>query len=91
MLSAGPGAHFLMGNGDSALLHHSAYDVIDAALSHGVRRWVGLVEARLGAAQFPEEASDSNEFRGCSLAKMPGEAQLCAGRKPYALLHEESV
>lgn len=92
MLRAGPGAHFLMGNGDSAPLHHSAYDVIDEALSHGVRLWATVVEARLGAAQFPEEATDSNEVREGVRLQICLESRIytLAGR-PYTLLHEEWV
>ena len=44
MLEARPGAFIFIGNGDSAGLHHPAYDFDDAALAHGIRYWVSLVE-----------------------------------------------
>jgi hippurate hydrolase len=47
MLEARPGAFIFLGNGDSAKLHHPAYDFNDAALPYGVRYWVELAEAAL--------------------------------------------
>jgi len=40
-----PGAFAFIGNGDSAGLHHPAYDFDDRAIPSGIRYWVGLVEA----------------------------------------------
>ena len=40
-----PGAFAFIGNGNSAGLHHPAYDFDDRAIPSGVRYWVGLVEA----------------------------------------------
>lgn len=40
-----PGAFAFIGNGDSAGLHHPAYDFDDRAIPSGLRYWVGLVEA----------------------------------------------
>ena len=50
MLEARPGAFAFIGNGDSAGLHHPAYDFDDRVLPYGMRFWVGLVEAALPAS-----------------------------------------
>ena len=42
MLRLAPGAYVLIGNGDSAPLHHPAYDFNDAAIPHGVAYWAEL-------------------------------------------------
>jgi amidohydrolase len=47
MLEALPGAFIFLGNGDSAKLHHPAYDFNDAALPYGMSYWVELVETAL--------------------------------------------
>jgi len=47
MLEARPGAFIFLGNGDSARLHHPAYDFNDAALPYGMSYWVELVETAL--------------------------------------------
>ena len=39
-----PGAFAFIGNGDTAGLHHPAYDFDDRAIPAGIRYWVGLVE-----------------------------------------------
>ena len=49
MLEARPGAFIFLGNGDTAPLHHPAYDFADEAIAHGVSYWVRLAERRLGA------------------------------------------
>ncbi|RCS22505.1 amidohydrolase [Phyllobacterium salinisoli] len=49
MLEARPGAFIFMGNGDSAGLHHSAYDFNDDAIPHGISYWVTLAETALAA------------------------------------------
>jgi hippurate hydrolase len=36
-----------IGNGDTAGLHHPAYDFNDAAIVHGIRYWDALVNRRL--------------------------------------------
>lgn len=41
-----PGAFMVCGNGDTAKLHHPAYDFNDEAISAGVSYWVKLVETR---------------------------------------------
>lgn len=46
MLNVRPGAFMFIGNGDSALLHHPAYDFNDAALPFGAAWLAGMVEAR---------------------------------------------
>ncbi len=50
MLERRPGALIWLGNGDSAALHHPAYDFNDDAIIHGMRYWVELVEQRLDPA-----------------------------------------
>ncbi len=47
MLEARPGAFIWLGNGDSAGLHHPAYDFDDAALPYGIAYFVGVAEAAL--------------------------------------------
>ncbi len=49
MLEARPGAFIFVGNGDSAKLHHPAYDFNDAALPYGISYWLELVETALAA------------------------------------------
>ena len=46
MLRRVPGAYVLIGNGDSAPLHHPAYDFNDAAIAHGVAYWAELARQR---------------------------------------------
>jgi amidohydrolase len=47
MLEARPGAFIFIGNGDSASLHHPAYDFNDEVIPHGVSYWVKLAETAL--------------------------------------------
>jgi amidohydrolase len=49
MLEARPGAFILIGNGDTAGLHHPSYDFNDAALPYGISYWARLVETALPA------------------------------------------
>jgi hippurate hydrolase len=49
MLEARPGAFIFLGNGDSAGLHHPAYDFNDQAIPYGTSYWVRLVETALAA------------------------------------------
>lgn len=49
MLEARPGAFIFMGNGDSAGLHHPAYNFNDDAIVYGTSYWVKLVETTLAA------------------------------------------
>lgn len=49
MLEERPGAYIFMGNGDSAGLHHPAYDFNDDAIPVGVGYWAALVEERMRA------------------------------------------
>jgi hippurate hydrolase len=49
MLEARPGAFIFIGNGDSAGLHHPAYDFNDAIIPVGTSYWVRLVETKLAA------------------------------------------
>ncbi|QBK32158.1 M20 aminoacylase family protein [Roseitalea porphyridii] len=44
MLNARPGAMILIGNGDSAGLHHPAYDFNDQIISAGISYWAKLAE-----------------------------------------------
>lgn len=44
MLEKRPGAFIFMGNGDTAGLHHPAYDFNDTAIPTGVSYWVKLAE-----------------------------------------------
>jgi amidohydrolase len=47
MLQARPGAFIFLGNGDSAGLHHPAYDFNDEAIPVGASYWVRLVETAM--------------------------------------------
>ncbi len=49
MLEARPGAFIFIGNGESAGLHHPAYDFNDEAIPHGVSYWVKIAETALAA------------------------------------------
>jgi hippurate hydrolase len=49
MLEARPGAFIFMGNGDTAGLHHPAYDFNDHAIPYGASYWGRLVERLLPA------------------------------------------
>ena len=46
MLEARPGAFIFIGNGDTAGLHHPAYDFNDEVIPHGMSYWVRLAERR---------------------------------------------
>ncbi|MGL4309916.1 MAG: M20 aminoacylase family protein [Paracoccaceae bacterium] len=50
MLNERPGAYIFLGNGDTAMVHHPAYDFDDAAIPFGSSWYVGMVEARMPAA-----------------------------------------
>jgi hippurate hydrolase len=50
MLNARPGAYILLGNGDTAGVHHPAYDFNDDAIPFGASYWVTLVERALPLA-----------------------------------------
>ena len=47
MLNERPGAYIFVGNGNSAGLHHPAYDFNDDAIPAGTSYWVRLVESAL--------------------------------------------
>ncbi len=47
MLNERPGAFIFVGNGDSAGLHHPAYDFNDEAIPLGTSYWVWLAETAL--------------------------------------------
>jgi hippurate hydrolase len=47
MLNERPGAFIFVGNGDSAALHHPAYDFNDEAIPVGTSYWVRLAETAL--------------------------------------------
>ncbi|MCG6206535.1 M20 family metallopeptidase [Rhodopseudomonas sp. HC1] len=49
MLEARPGAFIFIGNGDSAGLHHPAYNFNDDAIVYGTSYWIKLVETQLAA------------------------------------------
>ncbi|MGR3541606.1 MAG: M20 aminoacylase family protein [Hasllibacter sp.] len=49
MLEARPGAYILVGNGDTAPVHHPEYDFDDEAIPAGASLWVELAERRLAA------------------------------------------
>ena len=50
MLEARPGAYILVGNGDSAMVHHPEYNFNDEAIPAGCSWWAGLIEQGMPAA-----------------------------------------
>ena len=49
MLEERPGAYILVGNGDTAMVHHPQYDFDDDAIPAGCSWWAGIVERRMPA------------------------------------------
>ncbi|MGB8621553.1 MAG: M20 aminoacylase family protein [Paracoccaceae bacterium] len=49
MLNARPGAYILVGNGDTAAVHHPEYNFNDEAIPAGCSWWAGIVERRMPA------------------------------------------
>jgi hippurate hydrolase len=49
MLEARPGAFILIGNGESAGVHHPKYDFNDATSLTGISYWARLVETAMPA------------------------------------------
>lgn len=49
MLEARPGAYIFIGNGDTAGLHHPAYDFNDEAIPYGISYFVSIIETALAA------------------------------------------
>ena len=47
MLEERPGAYILLGNGDSAAVHHPLYNFNDDAIPMGCSWWAGLAEQRM--------------------------------------------
>jgi amidohydrolase len=50
MLEERPGAYILVGNGESASVHHPEYNFNDEAIPAGCSWWAGIVEQRMPAA-----------------------------------------
>jgi hippurate hydrolase len=50
MLNARPGAMIFVGNGDTAGVHHPAYDFNDAVIPAGCSYWARLVERAMPAS-----------------------------------------
>jgi amidohydrolase len=50
MLEKRPGAYIFLGNGDTAGVHHPAYDFNDEAIPYGVSLWAKVVETAMPAA-----------------------------------------
>ena len=50
MLNERPGAYIFMGNGDTAMVHHPAYNFDDAAIPFGSSWYAGMAEARMPVA-----------------------------------------
>ncbi|MFT4014973.1 MAG: M20 aminoacylase family protein [Paracoccus sp. (in: a-proteobacteria)] len=47
MLNERPGAYIFVGNGDTAMVHHPAYDFDDNAIPAGSSWYAGMIEARM--------------------------------------------
>jgi metal-dependent amidase/aminoacylase/carboxypeptidase family protein len=50
MLNERPGAYIFLGNGDTAMVHHPAYNFDDDAIPFGSSWYAGMAEARMPAA-----------------------------------------
>ena len=50
MLNEKPGAYIFVGNGDTAMVHHPAYNFNDDAIPAGSSWYAGMVEQRMPAA-----------------------------------------
>ena len=50
MLEERPGAYILVGNGDTAMVHHPEYNFTDEAIPAGCSWWAEIVEQRVPAA-----------------------------------------
>jgi hippurate hydrolase len=50
MLNERPGAYIFLGNGDTAMVHHPAYNFDDTAIPFGSSWYAGMVESRMPAA-----------------------------------------
>jgi amidohydrolase len=50
MLNERPGAYIFLGNGDTAMVHHPAYNFDDAAIPFGASWYAGMAEARMPVA-----------------------------------------
>jgi amidohydrolase len=50
LLNARPGAYILVGNGDTAPVHHPEYNFDDEAIPVGCSWWAGIIEERMPAA-----------------------------------------
>jgi hippurate hydrolase len=50
MLEERPGAYILVGNGDTAAVHHPEYNFTDDAIPAGCSWWAEIVEQRMPAA-----------------------------------------
>ncbi|SEW10050.1 hippurate hydrolase [Aliiroseovarius sediminilitoris] len=51
MLEERPGAYILVGNGDTAMVHHPEYNFNDEIIPHGCSWWVEIVEQRMPASE----------------------------------------
>ncbi|MEZ5912895.1 MAG: M20 aminoacylase family protein [Paracoccaceae bacterium] len=49
MLNARPGAYILVGNGDTAMVHHPKYNFNDEAIPAGCSWWAAIAETRMPA------------------------------------------
>ena len=47
MLNERPGAYIFLGNGETAMVHHPAYDFDDSAIPFGASWYAGMAEARM--------------------------------------------
>ena len=50
MLNERPGAYILVGNGDTAAVHHPKYNFTDEAIPAGCSWWAEIIESRMPAA-----------------------------------------
>src|SRR5262249_17729327 len=81
MLQARPGAFIFVGNGDSAGLHHPAYDFNDEVIPIGTSYWARLVETPLpggGAARSPPGSPPAGRAAGWSRRRGAARARRAA-------------
>ena len=71
MLEERPGAYILVGNGDTASVHHPEYDFSDDAIPAGCSWWAGIAEQRRRRG-----VADADHLVGLALAAEGGAEHL---------------
>ena len=88
MLEARPGAFIFVGNGDSAGLHHPAYDFNDEVIPIGTSYWVKLVETALRGSARSAFSASCGSRRHC---RPTGRRVRCRGLIAWSSRREQSL